>query len=88
MSPITDTSAEVAAIVRDRMMKLTGAERFVIGARMFETARALVLASLPENLSEAELKRVLFKRFYGESLPGEAEKKSGDAPRLSDRNYM
>ena len=85
---MTDTSAEVAAIVRDRMMKLTGAERFVIGARMFETSRALVLASLPENLSEADLKRVLYERFYGESLPGEAEKKSGDAPRLIDRNYM
>ncbi len=69
MPPVTDTSPEVAAIVRDRIMKLSGAERFVIGARMFESARALVLASLPENLSEPERKRMLYERFYGDHLP-------------------
>jgi hypothetical protein len=47
-------------------MKLSGAERFIIGARMFETARAFVPASLPENISEAEQKRMLYERFYGE----------------------
>lgn len=69
MPPVTDTSPEVAAIVRDRIMKLSGAERFVIGARMFESARALVLASLPESISEPERKRMLYERFYGDRLP-------------------
>lgn len=69
MPPVTDTSPEVAAIVRDRIMKLSGAERFMIGARMFESARALVLASLPENISEPERKRMLYERFYGDHLP-------------------
>lgn len=50
-------------------MKLSGAERFVIGARMFESARASVLASLPVNISETERKRMLYERFYGDHLP-------------------
>jgi hypothetical protein len=69
MPPVTDTSPEVAALVRDRIMKLSGAERFVMGARMFESARAIVLASLPANISEPERKRMLYERFYGEPLP-------------------
>lgn len=56
-------------MVRDRIMKLSGAERFVIGARMFESARAIVLASLPRDISEPERKRMLYERFYGERLP-------------------
>jgi hypothetical protein len=56
-------------MVRDRIMKLSDAERFVIGARMFEGARAIVLASLPANISEPERKRMLYERFYGEDLP-------------------
>jgi hypothetical protein len=46
-------------------MKLSGAERFVAGARMFESVRAIVLASLPGNISETERKRMLYERFYG-----------------------
>jgi hypothetical protein len=66
--PVTDTSPEFAAIVRDRIMKLSGAERFVIGARMFESARAIVLASLPKDISEPERRRLLYERFYGDHL--------------------
>jgi hypothetical protein len=66
---MTDTSPEVVAMVRDRIMSLSGAERFVIGARMFESARAVVLASLPGDISEPERRRILYERFYGEPLP-------------------
>lgn len=59
-------------MVRDRIMNLSGAERFVIGARMFESARAIVLASLPENISEPDRKRILYERFYGEPLPNDS----------------
>ncbi|MEY2488379.1 MAG: hypothetical protein QOC70_321 [Verrucomicrobiota bacterium] len=69
MLPVADTSPEIAAIVRDRIMKLSGAERFVIGARMFESARAIVLASLPEDISQLERKQMLYERFYNEHLP-------------------
>jgi hypothetical protein len=52
-------------------MKLSGAERFIIGARMFESARAIVLASFPANISNTDRKRKLYERFYGEPLPEE-----------------
>jgi len=66
---MTDTSPEIAAMVHDRMMALSGAERFLMGVRMFDAARRMVLASLPENLPEPERKRLLFQRFYGELPP-------------------
>lgn len=51
------------------MMARSGAERFVMGTRMFEAARDMVLASFPAGLSESERKRRLYERIYGESLP-------------------
>ena len=68
---MTDTTPAVAAMVRSRMMARSGAERFVMGARMFEAARAMVLASFPDDLSEGELKRRLYERIYGEPLPSD-----------------
>ncbi|MEQ1852555.1 MAG: hypothetical protein ABMA01_13305 [Chthoniobacteraceae bacterium] len=56
-------------MVRARLMALSGAERFVMGVRMFEAARRMALASLPGDLPEPERKRLLFERFYGEPLP-------------------
>lgn len=72
MPPVTDTSPEIAAAVRERIMKFSGAERFIMGAQMFESARAVVLASLPKDISEAERRRILFERLYGD-LPSNAE---------------
>jgi hypothetical protein len=72
MQPITDTSPEIAEIVRARLMALTSAERFRIGVAMFEAARRMVLASLPADLTETERKRRLFERLYGEALPAQA----------------
>ena len=69
MQTMTDTSPEVAEMVRARLMALSGAERFRMGAQMFDAARRMVLASLPTDLTESERKRQLFKRLYGESLP-------------------
>lgn len=61
-----DTSPEIAAAVRERIMQFSGAERFIMGARMFESARAVVLASLPKDISETERRRILFQRLYGD----------------------
>jgi hypothetical protein len=69
MQAMTDTSPEIAEMVRTRLMALSGAERFRMGAEMFEAARRMVLASLPPGLTEIERKRLLFHRFYGEALP-------------------
>jgi hypothetical protein len=69
---MTDTSPEVAEMVRARLMALSGAERFRMGSQMFDAARRMVLASLPADLTEAERKRRLFERLYGEPLPVQA----------------
>jgi len=66
---VSDTPPEIAEMVRARLMALSGAERFVMGARMFEAARRMVLASFPDELPAAERNRLLFERFYGEPLP-------------------
>ena len=66
---MTDTSAEVAQLMRERLMARSGAERFRMGIEMFEAARRMVLASLPANLEAAERRRMLFERIYGMPMP-------------------
>jgi hypothetical protein len=66
---MNDTSPEIAELVRQKLMARSGSERFVMGARMFDAARAVVLASLPAGLTPDELKRQLFQRIYGLAAP-------------------
>ena len=66
---MTDTPPEIAAMVRARLMAQSGAERFRMGAEMFEAARRMVLASLPVGLTVDERKRLLFERLYGTPPP-------------------
>ena len=69
---MNDTSPEIERMVFDRMMALSGEERFIIGALMFDTAREIVLASFPPGLSSAEVRRRLCERFYGDEVAPEA----------------
>jgi hypothetical protein len=68
MSEVTDTPPEIARLVRDEIMARSGEERFIIGSQIFDSAREMVKASLPKGLSEAEQRRLLFKRIYGRNL--------------------
>ena len=63
-----DHSAENAQTVRDRIMILSGEERMIIGAQMFDRFRERIRASLPPGLSETEQRRRLFKHIYGKEL--------------------
>lgn len=65
---MTDTSAEIQRLMREKLMARSGEERFLMGAQMFESARAMVQASLPKNLAEPERRRQLFRRLYGKEL--------------------
>jgi len=56
-------------MVRDRLMALSGEERFCMGSRMFDAARRMVLASFPDGLTETDRKRRLFERICGEAFP-------------------
>jgi len=66
---MTDTSPEIAAFVRQKLMARSAEERFLMGVRMFDAARAMALASLPAGLTAEELRRQLFQRLYGQPLP-------------------
>ena len=62
---MNDTSPEIERRFRQMIMARSAAERLIMGASMFDAARAMVLASLPGDLPQDELKRRLFERIYG-----------------------
>jgi hypothetical protein len=63
-----DTSVEVKALMRQKLMGLSGEERFIRGTLMFDAAREMVVASLEPGLTGGELRRKLYQRIYGEPL--------------------
>ena len=65
---MNDTPPEIEKKVHEMMMARSGAERLIMGSSMFDTARRIVLASLPKDLSDEELKHRLFERIYGQTL--------------------
>ena len=66
---MNDTPPEIAALVREKLLARPGTERLVMGVRMFDAAREMVLASLPKDLPEVEVRRQLFQRIYGQVAP-------------------
>jgi hypothetical protein len=68
MSRVTDTPPELEQLVREKIMARSGEQRFIMGSQMFDSAREMVKASLPANLSKAEERRLLFKRIYGKEI--------------------
>jgi hypothetical protein len=65
---MNDTEPDIAAIVRERLLSRSGAERVVMGSRMFDVARTIALASFPPGLSEIEIKGCLCERLYGNEV--------------------
>lgn len=65
---MNDTSREIEHKLMEMVLARSGEERFMSGVRSFEAARAIVLSSLPDDLSEEELKHSLFKRIYGATI--------------------
>lgn len=66
---MNDTSPEIAAMIHARLMAKSGEERFLMGIRMHEAARRMVMASFPPGISDEQRKKLLFERFYGGVLP-------------------
>jgi hypothetical protein len=62
---MNDTPPEIEQKVHEMMMARSNEERFMMGVRSFDAAREIVLASLPKDLPEDELRRRLFERIYG-----------------------
>ncbi|HEX8637867.1 MAG TPA: hypothetical protein VF692_07395 [Pyrinomonadaceae bacterium] len=68
---MNDTSPEMEKMQFEMMMKFQPRKRIELGCEMFMAARALILASLPKNLSERDLKKRYYKQMYGEELPAD-----------------
>lgn len=65
---MNDTDPQIAALVRQRLLERSGAERVMMASGMFETAKAMVLASLQPGLTEIEVKERLCERLYGDEI--------------------
>jgi hypothetical protein len=63
---MTDTSPEFTALVRARLVARSGTERFLMGVRMHEAARRMVIASLPATLPPEQFRDQLRRRMYSE----------------------
>jgi len=66
-----DTSPEVNEMMYQRLMALSGEERVLMGFSMIQSAKEMILASLPEDITEPERKKMLYERYYGEAMPEE-----------------
>ena len=66
---LSDTSREIEEMQNDLWMKRSSQERGKFMFGMFATARRMVIASLPKDLSDREFKEQLYFRTYGEHLP-------------------
>ena len=68
---MNDTPPHIADLHRRLVMLHTPEERVLMGVDMFDVARAMILASLPTGMSDAERVYALLKRIYGDELSEE-----------------
>lgn len=68
---MNDTSDLIKEKLEANYASRSGEEKLLMALSMFETARELVIASLPKDISESELRKELFLRFYGNDFDDE-----------------
>ncbi|MBX3695743.1 MAG: hypothetical protein KF790_11290 [Steroidobacteraceae bacterium] len=66
---MTDTTPEMAKRVAERHAEMTVEERVRAAASMYETARAIVEASIPAGIQGEARRYQVLKRFYGDEVP-------------------
>lgn len=64
-----DTPTRFAALIAQRHQQMSSEERWQAASAMFDTARAIVLSSLPLGLSNEARRLALARRIYGDELP-------------------
>lgn len=68
---MNDTSDLIREKLEAEYSSRSGEEKLLMALSMFETARELIIASLPRDISERELRKELFLRFYGNDFDDE-----------------
>ena len=69
---MNDTEPEITELVRQRLLERSGTERIMMGSQMFDLAKAMIVASLPEGLTPLEIKEQLCRRLYGDEIDVDA----------------
>jgi hypothetical protein len=75
---MTDTSETIQNIYRAMIMSKSGEERLKMGCSMYDTAKAIAISSIKNynpTISEKELLKEVFLRFYGFDFAEEEKKK-------------
>jgi hypothetical protein len=72
---MNNASPEIQNKLNEIYKNKSGEKKLLIALKMFETARDIVLSSLPGNLSEKELKKEFFLRFYGNEFDDKTKEK-------------
>lgn len=78
---MNDKDPMIQKMLGERYQKMTGEERLKIGFSMYDTARAIVLSSLPQDLSSEDRAVQLFLRFYEHDFSSEEREKIVEAIR-------
>ena len=66
-----DTHPEIAVRYRELMMRKSGQQRLLMGCSMYDTAKQIVRSAIYNSrpgITDAEIKREIFLRFYGEEF--------------------
>lgn len=82
-----DTSPDVASRYRAMLLARSPSDRVVMACGMFDTARALVLASLPAPATQADRRIHLFVRTYGAEFDRETAARVVDRLRRLDEPF-
>ncbi len=75
---MNDTHPDVVIRFRNLIMSKTGQERLLMGCSMYDTAKEIVRSSIYNSrpgITEAEIKREIFLRFYGQEFSEDDRKK-------------
>jgi len=65
---MNDTHPDVAIRFRELMMRKSGEQRLLMGCSMYDTAKKIVRSAIYNSrpgITEAEMKKEIFLRFYG-----------------------
>lgn len=68
---MNDTHPDITVRFRDLMMSKTGQQRLLMGCSMYDTAKKIVRSSIYNSrpgITEAEMKKEIFLRFYGQDF--------------------